>query len=144
MTSMAGLLLVILGVPIVVSVVYWRRTVPLEICDPKTSPQSQRQDSAQTDNLVGQTLYTIIARVGPAINYSAVGKNLLVQWVGPGRHLSLLFEYRGPKPSQGVVYISEHENDLFCVRVKYQYFGRRWSFPPRNAVSEPLPDRVAA
>jgi len=70
----------------------------------------------------GKTLHEIIESIGLPNSYSNIGGNLLVQWIQPGTHLSLLFEYRGPKPEGGSpVNISQHEADFFCLRITHQY-----------------------
>jgi hypothetical protein len=72
----------------------------------------------------GKTLHEIIEKVGLPNSYSNIGRGLLVQWIQPGSHLSLLFEYRGSKPKAGApVNISQHESDFVCTRITHQFSG---------------------
>lgn len=77
----------------------------------------------QLGDIRGKTLDQVIGTAGLPQSYStpAPGK-VLAQWICPGFHVALLFEYRGPK-GEDWGKVDEHRQDFICLGITHQ-FGR--------------------
>lgn len=78
---------------------------------------------AALGDLRGKTLQQIISGVGLPSSYSSSGTGrLLVQWIRPGMHIALAFEYRGTTGSDWGN-IDAHQTEYVCLGVTHQYGG---------------------
>ncbi|GEM_PF-4036330 len=76
----------------------------------------------QLGALRGKTLSQVIGAVGLPSSYSATSSpgTILAQWIDPGIHMALLFEYRGPKGGDWGN-IDAHLQDFICLGITHQF-----------------------
>ena len=77
----------------------------------------------QLGDIRGKTLAEVIEVGGLPQSYSNSGPwKVLAQWINPGFHMALLFEYRGPKDADWGN-IDAHRHEFICLGVTHQYGG---------------------
>jgi hypothetical protein len=75
---------------------------------------------ADMGQLRGKTLQEITANAGVPNSYSVLApRKILAQWIQPGMHVALMFEYRGPENSDWGL-LDQHRADYVCLGVTHQ------------------------
>jgi hypothetical protein len=76
----------------------------------------------QLGDLRDKTLAQVIEAAGLPNSYSRTSSpgTILAQWIDPGIHIALLFEYRGPKDGDWGN-IDAHLQDFICLGVTHQF-----------------------
>jgi hypothetical protein len=83
--------------------------------------QPSRGKFEQLGDIRGKSLQQVIESAGLPQSYSAQGPGkILAQWMAPGIHVALLFEYRGPHGTDWGN-IDAHRHEFICLGVTHQY-----------------------
>ena len=83
--------------------------------------QPSRGKIERLGDIRGKSLEQVIASAGLPQSYSAQGGGkLLAQWIAPGIHVALLFEYKGAHDGDGRN-IDAHRHEFICLGVTHQF-----------------------
>jgi hypothetical protein len=83
--------------------------------------QPSARKFATLGDIRGKTLDQVIASAGLPQSYSSPAPGqVLAQWIRPGFHVALLFEYRGASLDDWGN-IDAHRQEFFCLGVTHQF-----------------------